>query len=140
MHKIFRQYRKVLRDVPAIIFCVVLLVWHGSSALNIHEELVAVADLYTPFIPSDSFHLSIVVVGRNDRWGGHRFVDRLQLFINFTTMLACEVGSERAELVVVEWNPLPTEARLTDVLVWPRLAALHTPPQPMLPTLVARAG
>ncbi len=92
-----------------------------SSVQQNHQDSVTVTDLYTPF--RDYLHLSIVVVGRNDRWGGHRFADRLQLFINFTTALACEVGSERAEMVLVEWNPFANETRLTELLVWPRSVA-----------------
>jgi hypothetical protein len=105
----------------AMLIHIVGSVCHCNPAEHTHYELVTVTDLYTPFMPSDYLHLSIVIVGRNDQWGGHRFVDRLQLFINFTTTLACDVGSERAELVLVEWNPLATEARLTELLVWPRL-------------------
>jgi hypothetical protein len=123
IQKSIRKCRKVIRDVPSMILYVAVHVCNSSSAQDIPEESVTVTDLYTPYNLSDHLHLSIVVVGRNDRWGGHQFVDRLQLFINFTTALACEVGSERAELVLVEWNPLETEARLTEILVWPRSVA-----------------
>ena len=85
----------------------------------VQQNLITLTDVYNPHFSSDVY-LSIVIVGRNDRWGHSRFIDKIQLFINFTTSLACEVGRASAELVVVEWNPPENEPRITQALSWPR--------------------
>lgn len=85
---------------------------------HLSSEYVELNDIFNPS-PADVY-LSIVVVGRNDDWGGVRFVHKLQLFINFTTVLACEVSKVSAELVLVDWNPPENEHTLIKLLSWPR--------------------
>lgn len=62
-------------------------------------------------------YLSVVVVARNDDYGG-MFLDRMQAFINNLGELA---GRHRLdmELIVVEWNPPEDQDRLRGVLSWP---------------------
>lgn len=62
----------------------------------------------------DTPYLSIVVVGRNDDYGGN-FIRRLQVFFQTTIYLCNSTGLE-SEVIVVEWNPPPQKPRLRDVL------------------------
>lgn len=62
-------------------------------------------------------HLSVVVVARNDDYGGH-FLDRMQVFMNALGASSAR-WRLRAELVIVEWNPPRDKPRLRDVLNWP---------------------
>lgn len=57
-------------------------------------------------------HLTVVAAGRNDSYGGD-FLGRFQIFVHQLVEQLAEF--ERSfELVVVEWNPLPTKAPLID--------------------------
>jgi len=61
--------------------------------------------------------LSVVVVGRNDGYGGD-FRKRMQYSVDALLSLSEQVGL-RVELVVVEWNPPQSRERLSDALAWP---------------------
>jgi hypothetical protein len=62
-------------------------------------------------------YISLVVAARHDDHGGN-FMRRLQIFVN---ALAGQCARHRlpAELVIVEWNPLPDRSRLAEALRWP---------------------
>lgn len=63
-------------------------------------------------------HLSIVVVGRNDNYGGN-FLHQFQLFINNQVALWERFGLN-AELIIVEWNPPADKLKFKDALQWPQ--------------------
>lgn len=60
--------------------------------------------------------LSIVVTSRNDTHGGN-LLHRMQVFIN-GLVYQCRKFNLSAELIIVEWNPIPHQKKLVDVLQW----------------------
>jgi hypothetical protein len=62
-------------------------------------------------------YLSVVVTARNDDHGGN-LLGRMQAFVN-AWMEQCRRHRLPAELIIVEWNPLPDRPPLADVLAWP---------------------
>lgn len=61
--------------------------------------------------------LTLVVTSRNDDHGGN-LLNRAQVFVN-TFMSQLEKYHINAELVYVEWNPVPNKRRLFQRLKWP---------------------
>ena len=61
--------------------------------------------------------LSVVVTSRNDDHGGNALY-RMQLFVSALLEQARRYNLE-AELIIVEWNPLPDRPKLAQVLQWP---------------------
>jgi glycosyltransferase involved in cell wall biosynthesis len=61
--------------------------------------------------------LTLVVTSRNDDHGGN-LLNRAQIFVN-TFMSQVEKYHINAELVFVEWNPVPNKRRLYQLLKWP---------------------
>jgi glycosyltransferase involved in cell wall biosynthesis len=61
--------------------------------------------------------VSIIVTARNDDHGGG-FLQRMQVFTN-ALIAQCDRHKLRAELIVVEWNPMPERQPLYEVLSWP---------------------
>src|SRR5579883_43246 len=62
-------------------------------------------------------YLSVVATARNDDHGGN-LLGRMQLFV--TGLLEqCRRHALPAELVLVEWNPVPGKPRLAEALSWP---------------------
>ena len=51
--------------------------------------------------------ISIILVGRNDNYGGN-FEDRLFSTLDYNSRALSERGIEH-EIVFVEWNPVPDE-------------------------------
>jgi hypothetical protein len=97
--------------------CSLLILLIRIRALCLGSYHVELTDIYTR---STQHYLSIVVVGRNDAWGGTRFIDKLQLFIDFTSAVACDVSNVSTELVLVDWNPPENEKSMSQLLIWPR--------------------
>jgi hypothetical protein len=62
-------------------------------------------------------YLSVVVTARNDDHGGN-LLGRMQAFVN-GWIEQCRRHRLQAELIIVEWNPLPDRPPLADVLAWP---------------------
>ena len=62
-------------------------------------------------------YLSIVIVGRNDNYGGD-FTDRLQMCIDWNTRWLEEYKIE-SEIILVNWNPLVDQPDITDQVAWP---------------------
>lgn len=60
--------------------------------------------------------LSIVIVGRNDNYGGN-FIARIDAFQQRLTRQV-ENKQINVELIIVEWNPIPGEKSLHEVLNW----------------------
>jgi hypothetical protein len=67
-------------------------------------------------VPTSEPYLSIVVVARNDNYGGD-FAARMQAFVT-TTVELCDREGLDAELIVVEWNPPPDRAPLRQAIAW----------------------
>ncbi len=63
-------------------------------------------------------YLSVVVAVRNDNYGGD-FNKRLQNFINWNTALF-EKYKINTEILLVNWNPIPTNQPLTEMVTWPK--------------------
>lgn len=63
-------------------------------------------------------YISFVIAARNDNFGGD-FLSRLQTSLNSIYLLS-EKYNLPAELIIVEWNPPINEARLKDVVSWPK--------------------
>lgn len=61
-------------------------------------------------------YLSVVVTARNDNHGGN-MLRRMQIFVN-GLLYQCQRYSVEAELIVVEWNPLPDKPSLAEALCW----------------------
>jgi glycosyltransferase involved in cell wall biosynthesis len=61
--------------------------------------------------------VSIIVTARNDDHGGG-FLRRMQVFTN-ALIAQCDRHKLIAELIVVEWNPIPERQPLYEVLSWP---------------------
>jgi len=61
--------------------------------------------------------LTLVVTSRNDDHGGN-LIDRAQVFVN-NLMNQVEKYHINAELIFVEWNPVPNKPRLYQMLKWP---------------------
>ncbi|MFC2010266.1 hypothetical protein ACFLVU_01810 [Chloroflexota bacterium] len=70
---------------------------------------------------NNSPYISIIVVGRNDNYGGD-FLLRAQAFIN-VLMTLCERHRLSVELIIVEWNPPIDNPRLADALKWQKNSA-----------------
>lgn len=68
---------------------------------------------------SNSCFLSIVVAARNDNYGGD-FEHRFQNFIRWNSELL-EARKLETEIVIVNWNPIPSAAPLRDTIRFPRL-------------------
>ena len=117
------KYGKATSAVFLICLSSSLVIGRSDVAGHKKENLVRLVDVYTPAHPQDKSYLSIVVVGRNDEWGGGNFAERLQLFINYTVFTSCSVQL-RVEIVVVEYNPPKDRPRLEDAWGWPRLLTL----------------
>lgn len=62
-------------------------------------------------------YLSIVATARNDNHGGD-LLPRMQAWID-GIVVQSETFRLSVELILVEWNPPPTAARLKDALSWP---------------------
>lgn len=62
-------------------------------------------------------YLSIVIVGRNDNYGGD-FTNRLQNCIDWNTKWLEHYGVE-TEVLFINWNPIPDEPQIIDKLRWP---------------------
>ncbi|MFM1876600.1 MAG: hypothetical protein RL266_2337 [Bacteroidota bacterium] len=62
-------------------------------------------------------YLSIVIVGRNDNYGGD-FTDRFQNCINWNTRWLEHFGV-KTEVVFVNWNPVPDQPQIIDQIRWP---------------------
>jgi glycosyltransferase involved in cell wall biosynthesis len=62
--------------------------------------------------------LSIVVVGRNDNYGGN-FIERLQTGINWNTRWL-EYYKINSEIILVNWNPVAENPDLTEVMTFPK--------------------
>jgi hypothetical protein len=62
-------------------------------------------------------YISIVVVARNDNYGGD-FLQRISVFMRSLGRQA-EQYPRLMELVIVEWNPPTDRPRLADALAWP---------------------
>ena len=62
-------------------------------------------------------HLSVVATARNDDHGGN-LLGRMQLFVD-SLLAQCAHHGLRAELVLVEWNPVAERPRLARALSWP---------------------
>lgn len=74
--------------------------------------------------------LSIVVVARNDNYGG-TFTSRFQTFLRHLGALS-EEHRRLFELLVVEWNPLPDQLSLLDAFDWSGLSGarlITVPPE-----------
>jgi hypothetical protein len=67
--------------------------------------------------PADKPYLSLIVTARYDDHGGN-FMGRMQVFLN-AFIAQCRKYRLPAEIVVVEWNPLPDRCRLAEALEWP---------------------
>ncbi len=67
---------------------------------------------------TSSPHLSLVVAGRNDNHGG-AMLERTNAFLDTWRQLALEEGL-RSEIVLVEWNPVPGEPGMAEVVEWPK--------------------
>lgn len=65
--------------------------------------------------------LSIVVTSRNDDHGGNALY-RMQLFVSGLLVQASRHNLD-AEILIVEWNPLPDRPKLAQVLTWPNATA-----------------
>jgi hypothetical protein len=61
--------------------------------------------------------LSVVATARNDDHGGN-LLGRMQLFVD-SLLSQCREHGLAAELVLVEWNPVPGKPRLAEALAWP---------------------
>lgn len=62
-------------------------------------------------------YLSIVVVVRNDDYGGD-FLERLQNFISWNTALINDLQIN-TELILVNWNPIPNKTSVKEAIDWP---------------------
>ena len=62
-------------------------------------------------------YLSVVVAARNDDHGGG-FLERMQVFVD-AFVNQCARHQVAAELILVEWNPLPGRPGLREVIRWP---------------------
>jgi hypothetical protein len=62
-------------------------------------------------------YLSVVATARNDNHGGN-LLGRMQLFVS-GLLEQCRRHDLPAELVLVEWNPVPDQPRLAEALKWP---------------------
>jgi hypothetical protein len=62
-------------------------------------------------------YISLVATSRNDDHGGN-MLRRMQIFVN-AWIEQCRRHSLASELVLVEWNPPPGRAGLSEVLQWP---------------------
>jgi len=71
-------------------------------------------NIYLDEIPQ----LSVVAVSRNDDHGGD-MLGRMQHFVNGVVAQCCK-HELKAELILVEWNPLPSRPALEEVLDWPQ--------------------
>jgi hypothetical protein len=67
---------------------------------------------------AEDIYISFVVTGRNDNYGGD-FLYRMNLFLKVLLHFLNKYNIS-AELVVVEWNPPPTNPLLKDVLAFPQ--------------------
>ena len=67
----------------------------------------------------ESPYLSVVVTARNDDHGGN-LLGRMQAFVN-GLLSQCARHRVSAELVIVEWNPLPDRISLEKALNWSTL-------------------
>jgi hypothetical protein len=68
-------------------------------------------------LPPGQPYLSIVVTARNDDHGGN-LLHRMQVCVNGLAH-QCRKFHLPAELIIVEWNPLPNKKRLSEVIQWP---------------------
>ncbi len=67
--------------------------------------------------PSDAPYVSLVVATRNDDHGGN-IKQRFQCFLDHLGEM-CTRHRLPAELIVVEWNPVPDRLRLLEAMRWP---------------------
>ncbi len=65
----------------------------------------------------EPLYLSIVAATRNDDHGGN-LLNRMQIFAT-GVIEQCRRHRLQAELVLVEWNPVPDRPRLAEALSWP---------------------
>src|ERR1700754_53408 len=83
--------------------------------------------------PADHPYLSLVVAARYDDHGGD-FMRRMQTFVT-AFQSQCQRHRLPAEIVVVEWNPLPNRCGLAQALEWPvatdwcRVRFIEVPPE-----------
>ncbi|MGB0369541.1 MAG: hypothetical protein ACPGD8_09055 [Flavobacteriales bacterium] len=63
-------------------------------------------------------YLSIVVAVRNDNYGGN-FTQRLQRSLDWNTKWL-EFHKVQCEMILVNWNPVPGNPSLKEVIVWPK--------------------
>lgn len=63
-------------------------------------------------------YLSIVVVGRNDNYGGD-FTQRLQNCIDWNTKYLEQYNIE-TEFIIVNWNPVSENKSLVEEITWPK--------------------
>jgi len=66
---------------------------------------------------SQAPYISVVATSRNDDHGGN-MLRRMQIFMN-AWIEQCRRHALASELVLVEWNPPPGRASLSEVLQWP---------------------
>jgi hypothetical protein len=66
---------------------------------------------------SDGAYISVVATSRNDDHGGN-MLRRMQIFVN-GWIEQCRRHDLASELILVEWNPPPGRASLSEVLRWP---------------------
>ena len=67
--------------------------------------------------------LSVVATARNDDHGGN-LLGRMQIFVD-SLLAQCREHRLDAELILVEWNPVPDRPRLAHALSWSSDAAGH---------------
>lgn len=65
--------------------------------------------------------LSVVATARNDDHGGN-LLGRMQLFVD-SLLAQCREHGLAAELILVEWNPVPDRPRLAQALSWSHVDA-----------------
>jgi hypothetical protein len=68
-------------------------------------------------------YLSFVTAGRNDDLGRDS-LSRINSFV-FNLVSLCERHALHSELLLVDWNPMPSRPRLADVIDWPQLPLKH---------------
>src|SRR6478736_9587278 len=81
-------------------------------------------------------YISIVAASRNDDHGGDPLI-RTQIFIN-NLARQCEIHQLPAELIVVDWNPVPERPGLAAVLHLPSDSTFIQERTVTVPTILHR--
>jgi hypothetical protein len=97
--------------------CAPVITWHDIEMASSQSRTPQ-----TSHNQHASIYVSVVAAGRNDDYGGGRFIHRAQLFVSTTIAFACKAFTGRRpefELVLVDYNPPANVPALSDALHWP---------------------